>query len=261
MSNSYYAVAKGRNPGVYDNWDECKSEVHQYSRPVFKKFSSQAEAESFVQRNSDSSTESDYRDAEPAYGYGSRHERSTSSYGSYDYPSSTRSTNDCDYVYTAPKGNSSNYIVDKDGYVNVYTDGACSSNGRDNPRAGLGVWFGDNHPMNVSKPLEGRATNNHAEIEAATEAAMQAKRAGITDLKINTDSEFLVSCAKDWIPKWKANGWKTANNEPVINKSELIKMDKALDSLNVEWKHVKSHAGVRGNEMADKLARAGCSRN
>lgn len=87
---------------------------------------------------------------------------------------------------------------------------------------------------NVSRPLEGRATNNHAEIEAATEAARQATRAGITNLKINTDSQFLVDCAKNWIPKWKANGWKTANNEPVINKSELIKMEKAFAPLNVE---------------------------
>ena len=252
MSHSYYAVAKGRNPGVYNNWDECKSEVHQYSRPVFKKFSSQAEAESFIQRNSDSNTGSGYRGAEPAYGYGSGQGRSTSSYGSYD---------DSDYEYAAPKAKSSNYIVDKDGYVNVYTDGACSSNGRDNSRAGIGVWFGDKHPMNVSKPLDGRATNNHAEIEAATQAAVQAKRAGVTDLKINTDSQFLMDCAKDWLPKWKANGWRTANNEPVINKDELIKMDKALGDLNVKWQHVNSHAGVHGNEEADKLARAGCSRN
>ena len=264
MSHSYYAVAKGRNPGVYDNWDECKSEVHQYSRPVFKKFSSQAEAQSFVQRNSDSNTGGGYRGAEPAYGYGSGEGRSTSSYRSYDRPSSTRSAvhlDQSDYEYTAPKGKSSNYNVDKDGYVNVYTDGACASNGRDNSRAGIGVWFGDKHPMNVSRPLEGRATNNRAEIEAATEAARQAQRAGITDLKINTDSKFLENCAKDWIPKWRANGWKTANNEPVINKSELIRMQEAFAPLNVKWNHVDGHAGVHGNEQADKLAKAGCSRN
>ena len=238
MSRFYYGVARGRNPGVYDNWDECQNEVHQYSHSLYKKFSSRAEAENFVQRNSDSS---------------------------YNYPSPTRSaayfddSDDSDYEYNAPRGNS--FLIDVDGYVIVYTDGACISNGRDNPRAGIGVWFDDNHPMNVSKPLRGRATNNRAEIEAATEAAKQAKRAGIMNLKIHTDSKFLLSCVKDWIPRWKDNGWMTAKNEPVVNKWELIRMEKALASLNVKWKHVNSHAGVYGNEMADKLARAACYRN
>lgn len=39
------------------------------------------------------------------------------------------------------------FIVDEDGYVNVFTDGACSSNGHKNARAGIGVWFRDNHPL------------------------------------------------------------------------------------------------------------------
>lgn len=41
------------------------------------------------------------------------------------------------------------FIVDEDGYVNVFTDGACSSNGYKNARAGIGVWFQDNHPLYI----------------------------------------------------------------------------------------------------------------
>lgn len=37
--------------------------------------------------------------------------------------------------------------MDEDDYVNVFTDGACSSNGYKNARAGIGVWFQDNHPL------------------------------------------------------------------------------------------------------------------
>jgi len=39
--------------------------------------------------------------------------------------------------------------MDEDGYVNVFTDGACSSNGYKNARAGIGVWFRDNHPLYI----------------------------------------------------------------------------------------------------------------
>lgn len=41
------------------------------------------------------------------------------------------------------------FIVDEEGYVNVFTDGACSSNGNKNARAGIGVWFQDNHPLYI----------------------------------------------------------------------------------------------------------------
>ena len=50
------------------------------------------------------------------------------------------------------------------------------------------------------------------------------------------------------------------NNKPVINKNELVEMENALKPLNVVWNHVNGHVGIYGNEMADKLARAGSSK-
>ena len=38
-------------------------------------------------------------------------------------------------------------VLDEDGYVVVYTDGACSNNGQCNPKAGIGICFGDNHNL------------------------------------------------------------------------------------------------------------------
>jgi ribonuclease HI len=48
----------------------------------------------------------------------------------------------------------------------VYTDGACSNNGRSNAIAGIGIFFGNNDPRNVSKRIEGKQTNNTAEMLA-----------------------------------------------------------------------------------------------
>ena len=50
------------------------------------------------------------------------------------------------------------------GRVIVYTDGACSFNGQKGAAAGCGVYFGDNHPDNISLRLKGRQTNQRAEI-------------------------------------------------------------------------------------------------
>jgi hypothetical protein len=41
----------------------------------------------------------------------------------------------------------SGFETDENGYVHVYTDGACENNGRVGARAGIGVWFADNHPL------------------------------------------------------------------------------------------------------------------
>lgn len=88
---------------------------------------------------------------------------------------------------------------------------------------------------NVSQPVEGRPTNNMAEIQAVTVAAKQAKQAGIKKLRINTDSKFLISCITQWMPKWKKRGWTTVGNKPVINKVELLEMEKELEPLTVAW--------------------------
>jgi hypothetical protein len=53
----------------------------------------------------------------------------------------------------------------------IYTDGACSSNGQAKAYAGYGVYFGENHPLNISEPLIGPIqTNNRAEMMAVIRA-------------------------------------------------------------------------------------------
>ena len=54
--------------------------------------------------------------------------------------------------------------------IYVYTDGACSNNGRPNAKAGLGVFFGDGDSRNVYKRIVGKQTNNVAELSAIIEA-------------------------------------------------------------------------------------------
>lgn len=39
------------------------------------------------------------------------------------------------------------FMEDRDGYVHVYTDGACENNGKSTAVAGLGVYFGEGHAL------------------------------------------------------------------------------------------------------------------
>ena len=38
MGNKYYAVKKGRKPGIYDTWDECRKQTLGFSGAVYKSF-------------------------------------------------------------------------------------------------------------------------------------------------------------------------------------------------------------------------------
>lgn len=57
---SYYAVANGRNIGVYDNWEDCKDQVHRYSKCDFRKFDTPDQAWDYVDQRSSSSSGNKY---------------------------------------------------------------------------------------------------------------------------------------------------------------------------------------------------------
>lgn len=147
-----------------------------------------------------------------------------------------------------------------DNYVVVYTDGACENNGRTNAKAGIGVWFGDHHPFNVSKPVKGRPTNNVAEIQACIAAIEIAIKNDIKNLCIKTDSQFVINSITNWIKKWKVNNWKVANGNDVKNKEDFVVLDSLCQKLNVKWEYVPGHSNHLGNEQADALARAGATK-
>lgn len=156
-----------------------------------------------------------------------------------------------------PKGN----LPKENDYVVVYTDGACENNGKTKARAGIGVWFGDDHSLNISKPVQGRATNNTAEIQAACAALKLINELGHKKVKLYTDSEFTINCITKWMKNWKRNGWKLSSGGMVKNKEDLVILDNLCQKFeHVDWKHCRGHAGVKGNEEADKLARCGAQR-
>lgn len=45
---SFYAVVRGRVPGIYESWEECKTQVLGYSGSLFKGFSTMDEAQRFL---------------------------------------------------------------------------------------------------------------------------------------------------------------------------------------------------------------------
>ena len=97
-------------------------------------------------------------------------------------------------------------------HVDIYTDGAC----RGNP--GPGGWAAilkNGDKETIIQGAETETTNNRMELTAAVSALKKLKRS--CDIKITTDSKYLMDGVTTWLPNWKTNGWKTAAKKPVKN--------------------------------------------
>ena len=58
-----------------------------------------------------------------------------------------------------------------------------------------------------------------------------------------------------WLPAWKARGWRTADKKPVKNQDLWQRLERALGRHRIVWRWVKGHSGNPDNERADALAR------
>lgn len=63
MAGKFYAVRRGRKPGIYHSWEQCKSMVDGYAGAVYKSFKTIEEAENFLQE--DVSQKQQEKKAEP----------------------------------------------------------------------------------------------------------------------------------------------------------------------------------------------------
>ena len=75
-----------------------------------------------------------------------------------------------------------------------------------------------------------------------------------------TDSVYVRSGITEWLPAWRARGWRTADKKPVKNEDLWRSLDDAARAHEVEWHWVKGHAGHPENERADLLANKGIDR-
>ncbi|MEZ5533736.1 MAG: ribonuclease HI [Steroidobacteraceae bacterium] len=133
--------------------------------------------------------------------------------------------------------------------VTIYTDGAC----RGNP--GPGGWgvllLAGEHRRELSG-AEPATTNNRMELTAVIRALEALKRP--VAARLYTDSEYVRRGIGEWLPAWKARGWKTAAKKPVKNQDLWEALDAAASRHRVEWHWVKAHSGIEGNERVDALA-------
>lgn len=155
--------------------------------------------------------------------------------------------------------------------IEVWCDGACKGNPG---KGGWGVhikirnnWYDKLKPEFLEYDLyggENNTTNNIMEMTAVIKAAEWLTLFHYNKDKVTfyTDSAYIYNCYKEkWYIKWIQNDWNTSNNTPVKNKELWEKLIIIFEQPNFHFEKVEGHAGIEGNEIADKLANEGVLRN
>jgi ribonuclease HI len=142
-----------------------------------------------------------------------------------------------------------------DDKILIYCDGACSGN------PGPGGWGaivatpdGQVRELGGSSP---RTTNNQMELTAAAEALISVEKFE-SEVILYTDSVYVIRGITQWIWGWMKKGWKTAEGKEVINQEIWQRLGsiagKRKKPFQINWRHVRGHAGHPGNERCDEIA-------
>lgn len=223
MAEKFYVVKQGRTPGIYTTWAECLRQVDKFAGAVYKSYKTRAEAEE-------------------AFGSKTLTTRSTASKTVDKKKTSTVSDADSS---SATMGNIR---------LRIYCDGACSGN-PGKAGSGLAIYEDEKKPVLMYGAADVIGTNNTAELKALLRALELAVETQHEKVAILSDSKYSIECVVNWAYGWKAKGWTKQGGE--IKNLDLIKTAHALyDGIKnkVIISHVRGHAGVEGNELADRMA-------
>lgn len=129
----------------------------------------------------------------------------------------------------------------------VATDGSCLGN------PGPGGWAWASEDGRSASGGHPGTTNNLMELRAVYEAL--AAHNPSTKLLIQADSMYVINIFTQWLPSWLASGWRTGAKKPVQNRQAIEMIASQLEGREIQWEHVKGHAGHLLNERVDSLAR------
>ncbi len=132
----------------------------------------------------------------------------------------------------------------------VSTDGSCLRN----PGGAIGWAWIAHEGGRFDSGGAASGTNQIAELTALLRAIEA--HPGDEPLFVESDSQYAIRCASEWLDGWKRKGWRTASGGPVKNLELIQSIDRAISEREgpVRFRWVRGHVGNPFNERADQLA-------
>jgi len=262
--SKFYAVSKGRLPGIYTTWNECQKQVHKFSGAIFASFKTMKEAQEFINRNkTDTLCENFYIKPSPI--------SNTLCENFYIKPSPISNTleiiNKLDPKTTKlslidilNKNTQTIYPI----YLDIYTDGSHQKH-VSGGYIGYGAWC---KYLDTEYSLSGSldkftlleynidekeiVSNPTSEFVAFAEVLNRFRKLQ-TKIKITFWIDYIG------VSKWMSGEWKAKKDyiQKIKTRCKQHLEDISLNSKSeIEIKYVPGHQGIKGNEMADKLAKS-----
>ena len=157
--------------------------------------------------------------------------------------------------------------------INIFTDGSTLNNQtKGKRRGGVGVYFGENDPRNISLSLveddNNKVTNQVTELLACVlgiETILSSEKISKRKINIYTDSMYIVNIINTWAKGWVKNNWKKSDGKTIDNLDIVKKLYYYTINIKVNMIHVRSHQkepsksdsnyfSWYGNKQADELA-------
>ena len=246
MSKKHYVVWKGAKTGIFDSWPEAKAQIDGRSDAQYMGFGSLEEAQAAFK--------STYTKALMKRSLAKNPSSSNSTASATSAKStSVKSKTSGKASPRASSSRSPQLTAD----INIYCDGACSPNPG---KSGTGIAVYDQ--QQIKELWYGRfleyGTNNTAELTGLLESFILAQKYIEQDrqVQILSDSKYSIDCITKWATGWKNKGWTRGKGEEIKN-LELIKQCYALYTelkSHLTISHVRGHANIEGNELADRMA-------
>lgn len=140
-------------------------------------------------------------------------------------------------------------------YTIVFSDGACTGN------PGPGGWGAiivtPDGQVRELGGADAATTNNRMELMGTIKALQSFKGKSDFPIHVHTDSTYVIRGITQWIWAWRSRGWKNAEGGDVSNQDlweDLLRETTRLKESGLEWKYVRGHTGVPGNERCDEIA-------
>lgn len=230
MAQKYYAVRRGRHPGIYRSWGECQKEVSGFSGAQYKSFLSKNEANEWLKLPT-----------QP-------HQKNTTNSQQLQL-----ALNDLDQTITT-----------RGDVISLYTDGGSRNHGnrlgqhvRKNDKAAWAFLVVDEEGDHTGTGGEYGCTNNRMEITALIQALryLIAHQQNTESIIATLDSHYVLDpITKGWLYGWQRRGWKTSTGTAVANQElwqEVLSLLPQFTDLHFKW--TKGHAANRGNVIVDEL--------
>lgn len=221
--SKYYAVKKGRHPGVYQTWPECQREVVGFSGAVYHSFPTRREAQAWLQAPQ-------------------RSQQTSLDLGSFD--AEIPADNDYDIRFFTD-GGSRNHGNKRGQHVKRSDKAAWA----------LLVCRGSQEIKRTGG--EFGSTNNRMELMGFRNALQLLLANSWEKERIQAilDSHYVLDpIMKGWLYGWARRGWQTSTGKPVANQElwqEVLSLLPRFDHLQLKW--TKGHADNHGNVIVDQL--------